>query len=334
MYCKNCGFQMADDHLVCQQCGTRKGEGSAFCDQCGTVVNIGSAFCTQCGKRIQIPVAASNNQQFTPNQFNPNPSNQQFNQIPYSQQTPAQQFRSQAQQPNSQYLPPKKYCRNCGSEVLNSQAICTKCGVKVGEGTSFCPHCAAATQPGAENCTQCGKSLKSAFDIGKYFSQFGDNIAAVFKTPDKKTMIFENFINFAAVLIFIVMFFPIVSITVSLWGYSQTESLNAFGTSGFAGFLLLLSLLTAVMKYEPFSIKFMQNQPQLSKYYIFITPALELLSLIILLISFFNGQVAAAGTYGVASVYFTFFGWLLILLILASVADAIYLFVTKNKSSI
>lgn len=321
MFCKNCGFRMADDHLVCQQCGTRKGDGGAFCDQCGTVLNIGSAFCTNCGKRIQVPVAANNQQ------FNPNQSNQQFNSTPYSQQTPAQQFRSQAQQPNSQYLPPKKYCRNCGSEVLNSQVICTKCGVKIGEGNTYCSHCAAQTPPGATNCTHCGKSLKAPFDIGKYFSEFGNNIVSVFKTNDIKNLLIENFSNFAAVLIFILMLLPTYYIGNSY--YFRTIYGNTFGLNGFSGILFILSLVAGLMKYEPFSVKFMNSKPQISNFYVFLTPALELLSIIIMTISFF----VLKGSIGIIPAGFTFVTWIIILLVLASVADAIYLFITKNKKT-
>lgn len=321
VYCKNCGFQMADDHLVCQNCGTKKGEGSAFCDQCGTVINVNSAFCTNCGKKIQVAATAGNVQ---------NNQSAQFNPTPYSQQTPAQQFNSQAQQPNSQYLPPKKYCRNCGSEVLNSQVICTKCGVKIGEGSAHCPHCGAATQPGAEYCLSCGKGLKTPFNIGKYFSEFGDNFVSVFKNPDKKAMIFDNVINFAAVLIFIIMLLPTVTISALYLSYSY----NTFGVSAFAGILLILSLLTAAMKYEPFSIKFMESKPQLAKFYVFLTPALELISFIIILINFFSAKSYAVWLYGsYVSVNFTFFGWLLMILILASVGFSIYLFITNNKKN-
>lgn len=317
MFCKKCGCQMSDEHMVCQQCGTPKGEGNSFCDGCGSVITVGNSFCTGCGKKIEVKTAVS--------------ANEAFNSTPYSQQTPAQQFKSQAQQANDQYLPQKKYCMNCGAEVLSSQPFCPKCNTKVGNGNNFCINCGAAVQPGAATCTQCGKSIKQPFDVSGYFNEFGDNIANVFKTPNKVQMLIDHFSNFVSVLIFIIMFLPIVTVSVSIWNYSESESLNAFGTSGLAGFLLFISVLTAFMRYEPFSKKFIASQPQLSKYYMFVTPGLQFISLVIIIISFFNGVAAAADSYGLASVNFTFFGWLLILLIVASVADTVYLCLKQNN---
>lgn len=313
MYCKNCGYQMADDHKVCQNCGTPRGAGNAFCEQCGNVRSVGSEFCTNCGKKFEAeqPVAAGSvNGGTTPS-------------TPYSQQTTAQQFQSHAQQANGQYLPPKKYCRNCGAQVLNSQYICTKCGVKVGDGNSYCPHCGAQTQPGAEACMNCGQRIKSAFDVNKYFKQFADNFSAVFK-QDIKTMLFENFVNFASVLVFILMLLPTVSF--NLWGYSSYV-FTTFQVQGFAGVLFVLALISAVLKYEPFSVKFMNDNPVLSKFYVFLTPALELIAWLVLLIGMFslNGFGCVA--------HLTVIGWLLTLVVLASIADAVYLFVTKNKKA-
>ncbi len=325
-----------------------------FCKNCGAKIQDGISFCTNCGQKVEVPVAANNVQNTIPEQkgspfqqqFNPNPQQQQFNPNPQPQQqqfnpnSQPQQFNSNPQQQqfnqNSQPVQTKKYCRNCGSEVVNGQVICTKCGVKVGEGTSFCPHCAAPVQSGAEHCLRCGKSIKPAFDIGKYFKQFGENITNLFKTNNILQMIIENFSNFAAVVVFIVALCPIIAYSAIYY----VSYYNVFSTNGFAGFLIILALLCAIAKYEPFCAGFIKKVPILNKLYVFIVPALEFISLLIVTISFFNLSAAnsfvnawssALTSHSFSNVYFTFGGWLFIIFVAASVADSIYLFIKNNK---
>ncbi|MGN0470768.1 MAG: zinc ribbon domain-containing protein [Acutalibacteraceae bacterium] len=336
MYCKNCGFKMEDGFQVCPQCGTKKGLGNAYCGECGAVRSVGSAFCTQCGSKYEVeqPVTVGaineNKEQVQPQQ----PTAQQFQAQP--QQPTAQQFQAQPQQNGNQFTPPapaKKYCRNCGSEILPGQVVCTKCGTKVGEGTAFCPHCASPVQPGAAACMNCGRSIKHPFDFAKYIKEFGNNFVSLFKQTDKMAMIFDNFVNFASVLVFIFMLLPVAYVSVSIFSYST----NAFGVNGFAGFMFILALLSAIIKYEPFCAKFMQEKPQIGKFYVFLTPALELIGVICLMISTFAAS-ASAGSYAYLSSYisvgFTFAGWILILLVAASIADAVYLFIKNNKKTV
>lgn len=327
MYCKNCGFKMEDNFQVCPQCGTKKGLGHAYCSSCGAVRSVGSVFCTNCGNKYEVgqPVVAGaineNKEQVHSQQFQTQP-----------QQPTQQQFQAQPQPNNFQATPPapvKKYCRNCGSEILPGQVVCTKCGVKFGEGTSFCTHCGSAVQSGATVCMKCGKSIKQPFDAEKYFKEFGDNFVSVFKQADKKAMIFDNFINFASVLVFIFMLFPVAYASAFYVSYST----NAFGVSGFAGFLFILALLSAVIKYEPFCANFMKEKPEIGKFYIFLTPALELIGVICLMIGTFAASASVAYLSSFVQVGFTFGGWILILLVAASVADAIYLFLQNNKKT-
>lgn len=332
MYCKNCGFKMEDNFQVCPQCGTKKGSGNAYCSSCGAVRSVGSVFCTNCGNKYEVgqPVAAGaineNKEQVQPQQ----PTPQQFQ----PQQPTQQQFQAQPQPNNFQTTPPapvKKYCRNCGSEILPGQVVCTKCGVKVGEGATYCPHCGSTVQPGATACMKCGRSIKQPFDFAKYIKEFGDNFVSLFKQADKKAMIFNNFINFASVLVFIFMLFPVAYVSVSIFSYST----NAFGVNGFAGIMFILALLSAVIKYEPFCANFMKEKPEIAKFYVFLTPALELIGVICLMISTFT--VSSASGYSYLSSYinvgFTFGGWILVLLVAASIADAIYLFLQNNKKT-
>lgn len=323
MYCKNCGFKMEDGFQVCPQCGTKKGLGNAYCGECGAVRSVGSAFCTQCGSKYEVE------QPVTVGAINENKEQVQ------PQQPTAQQFQAQPQpqQNGNQFAPPpapaKKYCRNCGSEILPGQVVCTKCGTKVGEGTAFCPHCASPVQPGAAACMNCGRSIKHPFDFAKYIKEFGNNFVSLFKQTDKMAMIFDNFVNFASVLVFIFMLLPVAYVSVSIFSYST----NAFGVNGFAGFMFILALLSAIIKYEPFCAKFMQEKPQIGKFYVFLTPALELIGVICLMISTFAAKASSGYSYlsSYINVGFTFAGWVLILLVAASIADAIYVFIKNNK---
>ena len=333
MYCKNCGFEMQDNFQVCPQCGTQKGLGNAYCDKCGAVRSVGSAFCTNCGNKYEVgqPVGVGaslneNKAQPAQPQYQPQPQSQPVAQ-PYQQQP----YQPQPQQNNNPVnAPVKKYCKNCGSEVLPGQVVCTKCGTKVGQGAAYCSYCGQPVQPGATACMNCGRSVKQPFDIGKYFKEFGDNFVSIFKQSDKMSMILDNFVNFASVLVFIFALLPVVYVSVSI----VSQSVNAFVVSGFAGFMFILALLSAVIKYEPFCAKFMKDKPQVGKFYVFLTPALELIGLIVLMISTFIAK-AGVGAYSYLSSYikvgFTFAGWVLILLVVASVADAIYLFIKNNK---
>ena len=311
MFCKSCGAYMEDSYNVCQNCGTKKGLGASFCDKCGAVRQIGMAFCQNCGNNLDVQQSAAQNTS------------------PYAQQTTAQQIQSVAQMDNSQYLPPKKYCRNCGSQVMSNQVICTKCGVKVGQGTSFCPHCAAPVQPGAEACMSCGQSLKT-FDIGSYFKEFYENFASIFRTSDIKSLILDYGAIFASVLVFILSFIPSVSVAISGYLSVSVGSVNIYGYSGFAGFLLVLALITGIVRFEPHVNKFINSNQSVGKYCIFVTPGLMLISLIISVISVIS--VGSVSSYGMtAGVYFNFWGWLIIIFTIVAAITAVLSFLRKEN---
>ncbi len=324
-YCKSCGSAMEDSHLICQNCGTKKGLGTAFCDKCGAVRQVGMAFCQECGNQL-------NDQQAAP----------ATGSVPYAQQTAAQQNASIASQNNSQYLPQKKYCRNCGSQVMNNQVICTKCGVKVGEGNSYCMHCAApVTNPQAIACTSCGMSLKPPFDLGKYANQFVDNFTGIFKTNDTIGMLLEYGANFLSLLTFIFSFLPITYIYVggSYYYYSQSESesYNIFQNSGFAGFLLIIALLVSIARFVPHVKEFGEKNKNLEKFFVFATPAFMLVSTIILVLHVAFGSAvssAASGSYyGISlesSYGFTFLGVVFLILVVLSIASAVFSFLRKE----
>ncbi|MDD6490048.1 MAG: zinc ribbon domain-containing protein [Clostridia bacterium] len=367
--CTQCGTLKGSGSAFCAKCGSPRGIGTAFCTKCGTKYNAEQPVTVgainenkkpqlQKQPKQQFQPQQPTQQQFQPQQptqqqFQPQqPTQQQFQpqqptQQQFQPQQPTQQ-QFQPQQPTQQQfqpqptVPTKKFCRNCGSEVLPNQVVCTKCGVKIGEGTSFCPHCGSAVQPGAEACMSCGRSIKRPFDFAKYFKEFGNNFVSLFKQTDKMAMIFDNFINFASVLVFILALFPVGFVSMGAFGISQGASFNAFTLSAFAGILIILALLSAVMKYEPFCIKFMQGKPQIAKFYVFLTPALELISTIIIMIQSFAGltgyaksalSVSYYGSLISASSGLTFGGWLLVLVVAASVADAVYLFMKNNKKT-
>lgn len=319
MFCKSCGAHMEDSYNVCQNCGTKKGLGASFCDKCGAVRQVGMAFCQNCGNNLDVQQSAAQNTS------------------PYAQQTTAQQYQSVAQMNNAQYLPAKKFCRNCGSQVMNNQVICTKCGVKVGQGTSFCPHCAAPVQPGAVACQSCGQSLKT-FDVGSYFKEFYENFASIFRTSDIKSLIFDYGAIFASVLIFILSFIPSMEAVASGWGVSSVAGTNIYGNNGFCGFLLVLAFITAIARFEPNINKFVNTNQQLGKFYVFVTPGLMLISLVITIINVISANAAlSVYSYGVSSygvsvgVYFNFWGWLIIIFTVAAAITAVLSFLRKEN---
>lgn len=319
MYCKSCGSYMEDTFNVCQNCGTKKGLGSAFCDKCGSVRQVGMAFCQNCG-----------------NAFDTQQSVEQ-SAAPYAQQTTAQQYQSVAQMDTSKYLPAKKFCRNCGAQVMNNQVICTKCGVKVGQGTSYCPHCAAPVQPGAVACMSCGQSIKT-FDIADYFNTFYENFASIFRTKDILSLLLDNGAYFISVLMFILSFIPSIEAVASAWGVSTSNGTNIYGNNGFCGFLLILAFVTAIARFEPNINKFVNTNQQLGKYYVFVTPGLMLISLIITVIDVItSGAVASIYSYGTSSygvsvaVYFNFWGWIMIIFTLAAAVCAVLSFLRKQN---
>lgn len=311
MYCKSCGAFMEDSFNVCQNCGAGKGTGASFCDKCGAVLQVGMAFCQNCGNNLSQP------------------QNVEQSAAPYAQQTTAQQYQSVAQMDNSQYLPKKKFCRNCGSQVMNNQVICTKCGVKVGQGTSFCPHCAAPVQPGAVACMSCGQSIK-VFDIGSYFGEFYENFSSIFRTSNILSLLIDYGAIFISVLVFILSFIPSVSIAVSGFLDASVASVNIYSYSGFAGFLLILALITGIARFEPNVNKFINSNQSVGKYYIFVTPGLMLISLIISVINVIS--VGSVSSYGItAGVYFNFWGWLIIIFTLAAAVASVLSFLRKEN---
>ncbi|MBR2177481.1 MAG: hypothetical protein IJ861_11150 [Clostridia bacterium] len=320
MYCKSCGSFMEDTFNVCQNCGTKKGEGASFCDKCGAIRQVGTAFCQECG-----------------NQLNDQPVSSAQASTPYSQQTTAQQFQSQAQADSSQYLPPKKYCRNCGKQVMNNQVICTACGVKVGEGKAFCPHCAApVSNPEAAACLSCGMSLKPSFDIPGFFKKFADNFTGIFApgTDIKVTLLDYGAILLSA-LVFIFALLPSITVSVSFFGITESESASIFQISGFAGFLLVLALLVSIARFVPFVDDFIKNNAKIGKYYVLVAPALMVLGVGIVTIAVLRygaaAAVASAGySYADVSCYFNVLGWILIIFVLAAAGSAVLSFLRKE----
>ncbi len=310
MYCKSCGSPMEETYNVCQNCGTKKGMGAAFCEKCGEVRQAGVAFCMNCG-----------------NKFVDQPSENNTN-VPFSQQTPAQQFQSNAQMNQSQYLPPKKYCRNCGAQVMNNQMVCTKCGVKVGDGKSFCPHCAAAvTNPQQVACMNCGMSLKEVFDANSFFSQFGKNFASMFNFADPAKTIFKFGPYMLALLVFIFSFLPDVAayysgyysskVTRTVVGFFGTGGMNgAAGGFIFCGVLLIFTLILMLVRFEPHIYKFIEEKPN-GRLLDLVLPGLELVAIVSAIINIFNiNGIAIAFNL---SVHLSVCGWILLVFILASV---------------
>ena len=318
MYCKSCGAKMEDSHVACQMCGIKKGVGKAFCENCGSVRQFGMLFCQECGFKF---VDDENAQQAV------NTS------VPISQQTPAQQFQSAATQNNSDYMPAKKYCRNCGSQVMNTDNVCSKCGVKVGEGSLFCPHCAAAiNNPQQVVCTSCGMSLKNTFNASSYFKQFADNFTNIFKDNDVLTLILDWGSYLASFVIFILSVLPTCYVSATLFGVTAFENFNTW-YSPLGGFLFLLSFLVSIARFVPHVDDFIKKNEVVNKFCIFVVPGLSVIALGFVTIGIFSGAMAgfaASSAYASASAGFTFWGILLILFVLASAVAAVLSFLRKQ----
>ena len=337
MFCKSCGSHMEDEYNVCQNCGTKKGVGNVYCEKCGAVRQVGVAFCQECGNKFEDSQAAAQGS------------------VPYAQQTAAQQFQSVAQMNNAQYMPAKKFCRNCGSQVMNNQAVCTKCGVRVGDGTSFCPHCAAAVQnPQQTVCMSCGMSLKQTFDANNYFGQLGKNFASAFDFKNPAKTIFKFGPYFLALLVFIFSFLPnLTASTVtsvsssSLYGgsmygyaapattYTTSQSYGFFngdmGKSGIGGgfvlcgVLLIFTLVLAILRFEPHIYNFIEEKPY-GRLFDLVLPGLELVAIISAIINIWNvnaimGFLSFASSQG--SVHLSVCGWFLLIFIVASAVLAV-----------
>lgn len=328
IYCKQCGSQMDESFNLCQNCGTRKGLGVSFCDKCGAVRQVGTAFCQNCGNKFE-------DQQAPAAQSGP---------TPYSQQTPAQQFQSMGQMNNSQYMPPKKFCKNCGKQIMNTDTVCPGCGANAGEGQSFCQHCGAAVPPGAVVCTSCGQSLAPTLDISAFFREFLNNFTSIFATKDIKNLLIDFGVYLVSLVTFIICLVPCLeySVTASMTVYgvtansgisSSTESV--FKATGFGGFLFLLAFLVSVARFAPPVDKLIKSNGMIGRYYILAPGALMLLGLVFFIIATLTGAAAAgvtnaAGSYYTeyggatvtASCHFTFGGWLLLIFSLAGIASS------------
>lgn len=312
MYCKSCGAAMEDSFLACQMCGVKKGVGKAFCEQCGSVRQYGAEFCQECGNKFvdiegDIPAAS----------------------VPISQQTPAQQFESAAQMNNSQYMPEKKFCRNCGSQVMNSQAICTNCGFKVGTGNSFCPHCAApVTNPAQAACMSCGMSLNPTFNVSEYASKFANNFTDSFKDKDVKTILIDYGAYLISFLTLIFSLLPCLYVSFSILGISgSSKDFSVWELSGFYGFLFLLAFLVSVARYVPHVDDFVNNNAQFGKYYVLAPSALMLVATVLTAISVVAGS---SNAYASASSGFNFLGVLLIIFVLAACAASVLSYLRKE----
>lgn len=317
MYCKSCGAAMEESFVACQMCGVKKGIGRAFCEKCGAVRQVGADFCEECGNRF------ANDDQAAP-----------VTNVPVSQQTPAQQFQSAAGADNSQFMPEKKFCRNCGSQVMNSQVICTNCGVKVGEGKAFCPHCAApVSNPDQIACTSCGMSLKPVFNVNDYINKFANNFTDAFKDKDVLTILLDYGASLLSFITFIFSFLPCCYYSARILWASGSTNYNIWNMSGFAGFLLLLAFLVSIAQFVPHVDDFIKNNDKIGKYFIFVTPALMLASLLFTStgVIFGAGVGALASTeYGGVSAGFTFLGILFIIFVLAACAAAVLSFLRKE----
>lgn len=306
MFCKSCGSVLNDEYNICPECGTKKGEGTAFCESCGSARKPGMMFCAECGFNF----AGTSAQPAAPVQ---------------AQAAPA---------------PVKKFCRNCGKEINPGQAICIGCGVKVGVGESFCPHCGNQTQPGAAVCVSCGKALKGS--SGSWFNDYISNITNVFKNPDKASIVFDFGTVFLSVLVFIFGFLPVISSSynnksasigllsneVSLMSVDERSAAGAL--FGFAGWLIIISFVAAILRFEPHINKYIEEHKN-GRFLTLVVPVMQFTSFLFMLIGM-NDLTVYSKNYFLSKgslqaippvVGFSAWGWILSVMIIAGVVFAV-----------
>lgn len=269
------------------------------------------------------------------------------------------------------------YCKKCGYALDDSFNVCPHCGTAKGEGEEFCGNCGKQRTAGNMFCSGCGfnfatgvsqqpasvqknvysppaaapvpanapqpnmPNYQNGFDFKSYAKEFGNSIVSTVKSPDRLKLILRHGSFAAAILIFIIMLFPVVEITASapLVG-SYSTSFNMFTLSGFGALLFVLSLIVSLLKFEPHVISTLNSNKFLEPYSFLVAPLLQLLGFLCMLIklsyaaSYLDKSLGSYSAYIDSSAHFTFGGWLITLLVIASVAASVYGFIKYDLASV
>lgn len=245
------------------------------------------------------------------------------------------------------------YCKQCGFTLDDNANSCPNCGTARGMGQSFCPDCGSSRVQQSNFCQNCGfnfsgntavnpnyygdvtpnapvqnRPVQGGFDFKAYGNEYVGNVKSVLQTPDKLRLGLRYGSYAVSVLIFLLMFFPIISIHVDLLFFTYKDGVNLFSVSGFGGFMFILALLASAATFLPHVQTFIKNNQRLEPFAYLIVPLLELLGLLSMLIGVGVTNSAAKSYYGDSvSIGLGFCGWLILLLSLAGIGAAVYSFI-------
>ena len=247
---------------------------------------------------------------------------------------------------NQQYYQPapmpKRFCRVCGKELIPNQSVCMNCNTKYGDGQGFCHHCGEPAVPGATVCNRCHQSLKPPFSAGKYFGELLNNFVSVIKTPDIIASVARHIPSLLALVLFVLMFFPLANYSViSTYSYSYNlRSLfklgfNAFGLSVFGGLLSVLAFVAAIIMFEPFIHSFIYKNRVLKRLSVFFVSGLDVLALGCMALGFISKATASENTYIFYAKYpemnITIMGWIFAGIVILSLISSIFAFIKESR---
>ena len=378
--CTQCGTPKGAGNGFCPQCGEKKNDDSVFCTGCGfqfsqtnnsnnapkeiplqkptednssSPVNIakqGEVSSPQGEVKSEpIPFDEQNTTVLDPSMLGP-----QNGYIPQQPNVPMQN--GMPQQPNmlmqngmpqnqQYYQPapmPKRFCRVCGKELIPNQSVCMNCNTKYGDGQGFCHHCGEPAVPGATVCNRCHQSLKPPFSAGKYFGELLNNFVSVIKTPDIIASVARHIPSLLALVLFVLMFFPLANYSViSTYSYSYNlRSLfklgfNAFGLSVFGGLLSVLAFVAAIIMFEPFIHSFIYKNRVLKRLSVFFVSGLDVLALGCMALGFISKATASENTYIFYAKYpemnITIMGWIFAGIVILSLISSIFAFIKESR---
>ena len=133
-------------------------------------------------------------------------------------------------------------------------------------------------------------------------------------------------------LIYILSVLPKCYIFATVFGVQASDNFNTW-YSPLGGFLFLLAFLVSIARFVPHVDDFIKSNEVLNRFAVFAVPGLSLIALGLVTISILSGAAAgfsASNAYASAGAGFTFWGILLIIFVLASVAAAVFSFLRKE----
>ena len=378
--CTQCGTPKGAGNGFCPQCGEKKNDDSVFCTGCGfqfsqtnnsnnapkeiplqkptednssSPVNIakqGEVSSPQGEVKSEpIPFDEQNTTVLDPSMLGPQngyipqqPNVPMQNGMPQQPNMPMQNGMPQNQQYYQPAPMPKRFCRVCGKELIPNQSVCMNCNTKYGDGQGFCHHCGEPAVPGATVCNRCHQSLKPPFSAGKYFGELLNNFVSVIKTPDIIASVARHIPSLLALVLFVLMFFPLANYSViSTYSYSYNlRSLfklgfNAFGLSVFGGLLSVLAFVAAIIMFEPFIHSFIYKNRVLKRLSVFFVSGLDVLALGCMALGFISKATASENTYIFYAKYpemnITIMGWIFAGIVILSLISSIFAFIKESR---